>query len=450
MKKLALFLSLICLCCLLAACPAPHTHTPADPVRENERAASCLSEGGYDSVVYCTGCSEELSRTPVVAEAQKPHTPAVPVRENEIPATCAAKGGYDTVTYCKDCSEELDRTATELETETVPDHTWEDGTCAACGAAQLGMRKLSDGTYMVSGLGKFKGTDVIVPAFYNGQPVVSIGGTAFYLRRSIRSVVISEGVSRIADYAFAESPAIERVSIPASVTKIGELAFSDTPLKTVTVAEGNPVYHAAGGCLIETESKTLVRACIGATIPTDGSVCIIGEGAFSNDDFIASITLPATVTKIGGSAFSGCTVLERVVIPEGVTEIGGSAFSGCYALTEITLPSSVQKIGPFAFSNCRALERIAIPEGVSAIEKQTFYLCTALQEVTVPESVTAIAPDVFNGCSALTRIAFADASGWYWTYRQGDTGGTLTDLSDPAENAAYFTYICRECYWYKK
>ena len=42
--------------------PATGIHTPGEPVRENENAASCTAVGGYDTVVYCTVCQAELSR----------------------------------------------------------------------------------------------------------------------------------------------------------------------------------------------------------------------------------------------------------------------------------------------------------------------------------------------------------------------------------------------------
>lgn len=38
-------------------------HTPMDPVRENETAPTCSEFGGYDDVVYCSVCNEEVSRT---------------------------------------------------------------------------------------------------------------------------------------------------------------------------------------------------------------------------------------------------------------------------------------------------------------------------------------------------------------------------------------------------
>ena len=46
---------------------APHVHTPGDPVKENEVAATCTEEGSYDLVTYCTsGDGYEMSREHVV------------------------------------------------------------------------------------------------------------------------------------------------------------------------------------------------------------------------------------------------------------------------------------------------------------------------------------------------------------------------------------------------
>lgn len=44
-------------------------HTPGDPVKENEVEATCLEAGGYDLVVYCTVCKEEISRIHTRIEA---------------------------------------------------------------------------------------------------------------------------------------------------------------------------------------------------------------------------------------------------------------------------------------------------------------------------------------------------------------------------------------------
>lgn len=41
------------------------THTPAKAVEENRVEATCAKAGSYDSVVYCSVCNKEITRTPV-------------------------------------------------------------------------------------------------------------------------------------------------------------------------------------------------------------------------------------------------------------------------------------------------------------------------------------------------------------------------------------------------
>ena len=122
-------------------------HTPAEAVKENETAATCTEAGGYDMVIYCSVCNEELSRvhtdlpalghewgewaetTPATCTADGVetrtcsrcgetetraidalgHTPADAVKENDVAATCTEAGGYDLVIYCSVCGEELYR-----------------------------------------------------------------------------------------------------------------------------------------------------------------------------------------------------------------------------------------------------------------------------------------------------------------------------------------------------
>ena len=54
-------------------CTAPsatvHTHTPGEPVTENNNAPTCTAAGSYDTVVYCTTCGAELSRETTNVEA---------------------------------------------------------------------------------------------------------------------------------------------------------------------------------------------------------------------------------------------------------------------------------------------------------------------------------------------------------------------------------------------
>ena len=244
-------------------------------------------------------------------------------------------------------------------------------------------------------------TDLVIP-----DGVTSIGDYAFRGCESLTSVTIPDSVTNIGRGAFQDCYSLTYVTIPDSVTSIGDYAFSDwdsltsvtipngvtsmsgaafatcSSLERLTVAPGNPKYHSAGNCIIETETGTLIRGCNNSVIPTDGSV-----------------------TRIGDHAFSGCHSLTSVTIPDGVTSIGESAFS-CCSLTSIAIPDGVTSIRDYAFAYCTALKSIAIPDSVTSIGSRAFDGCTSLTSITIPDSVTSIGGYAFVCCDALTFVTF--------------------------------------------
>ncbi len=141
-------------------------------------------------------------------------------------------------------------------------------------------------------------------------------------------------VTSIQGGVFSGYDLLKRIVIPDSVTLIAAGALECcNALESIEVAPGNPVYHSAGNCLIETKSKTLVAGCKTSIIPKDGSVTSIGDFAFCGCSSLESIVIPDSVTSIGDSAFYGCWSLTSIVIPDSVTYIGGYAFGGRNSLT---------------------------------------------------------------------------------------------------------------------
>ncbi len=90
-------------------------HIPGEVEQEDYEEPDCLYDGGYDEVVYCTVCDEELERTHVVLEASGYHVPGEAVEEEYEEPDCYNDGGYDEVIYCTVCDEELERTHVVLE-----------------------------------------------------------------------------------------------------------------------------------------------------------------------------------------------------------------------------------------------------------------------------------------------------------------------------------------------
>ncbi|MBR4868539.1 MAG: leucine-rich repeat protein, partial [Clostridia bacterium] len=268
--------------------------------------------------------------------------------------------------------------------------------------------------------------------------VTTIGSYAFYSCTALSSVTIPDSVKYINSYAFYGCLGLSSIMIPKSVTSIASSAFSDcSSLESITVEEENKVYHSAGNCLIETESKTLVLGCKNSIIPTDGSVTAIGERAFYGCTGLTSVSIPDGVTTIGDSAFRDCSSLESVAIPGSVTTINDRAFFSCTKLISVTIPKSVNSVRGISFAGCSSLASITVEEGnkvyhsagnclietesktlvlgcknsiiptdgsVTAIGERAFQGCTGLTSVTLPKSVTTIYSYAFFNCTKLVNI----------------------------------------------
>ena len=77
-------------------------HTEGEAVVEKSVAPTCENAGNYDSVVYCSVCSVELSRNNVIVPATG-HTEAI---NAAVPATCT-EAGLTEGKYCSVCSKLL-------------------------------------------------------------------------------------------------------------------------------------------------------------------------------------------------------------------------------------------------------------------------------------------------------------------------------------------------------
>ncbi|MDR0613407.1 MAG: leucine-rich repeat protein [Dysgonamonadaceae bacterium] len=195
------------------------------------------------------------------------------------------------------------------------------------------------------------------------SPLHSSEEASTEFKKSIKTVIIEEGVTTVGANAFAHCPSLTSATIPEGVTAIGAYAFTNCYSLTSVI------------------------------IPN--SVTSIGLEAFAYDFSLTSATLPEGLSRIERGVFFADTVLVSVNIPDSVTSIGVYAFTHCYALTSVNLPKGLSCIEEYAFANT-GLVSVTIPCSVKEINNCAFGSCHSLEKITVsyPRPIR-IEPSVF-------------------------------------------------------
>ena len=293
-----------------------------------------------------------------------------------------------------------------MEGEWIEVPEWENIMHGTCGENINWRFNPTDSVLTISGTGEMTNYRS------NGAPWYNV------FRQGIKTVIISNGVTGIGDYAFNACVNIESITLPLTVSNIGKSAFNGC---------SSLLYINLPIALKQIKDNTFSGCKNLQSIQIPDSVRSIGASAFANCSSLLSLVLPNSVDSIGNFAFNYCSALESIIYPEEVTYIGqwlmqictsltnvslpqnltsleSDFFSGCSSLQEITLPSSIQIIRSGAFRNCTSLNSINIPQSVTLIEGSAFIGCTGLSSIYIPQSVSQIGEGAFEGCSGILSI----------------------------------------------
>ena len=321
------------------------------------------------------------------------------------------------------------------------------------------------------------------------------------INEGITEIKVQDNVTKIKDNTFAGMSTLENIEIPSSVTNIGKgTLYGCTSLKSVTlpfVGESNNAskgYNEVLGYIFGysvTSFKNRVEGTVEQYYEGDDYYCYyipksletvnllsakaIGDHAFYDCEFIASITIPNGVTNIGDHAFYNCDVLKSIDIPSSVISIEDSAFSCCASLKTVNFAndSKLSSIGEYVFSWCESLEiinlgvnnqlhsigdkafiwcesltSIEIPNSVTSIYWGAFRYCSSLESIVIPNSVTSIGSDAFSDCRSLNTVYYGGtASDWgnitIDSNNQNLTNATIYYYSEsqPTTAGNYWRYV---------
>ena len=270
-----------------------------------------------------------------------------------------------------------------------------------------------DGTYAVEvGQAKYL-SEIEIPATYNGKAVTEIGKKGFSDCPNLISVTISEGITKIGDYAFQgslQTLSNNKIVIPDSVTTIGNYAFQGCDYIDIVWGDGVAIIgdYAFADAIISN----------GGFIKFPDSLKYIGEGAFSENSF-SEIHIPAGVAYIGKNAFSSSFLsktfyCEAAFCPASWDSAWGPGqySTVSWGYNNITTDPEYDYVVHNGKATITAYKgsssEIIIPERLDGYEVTgigaVFAYNKAITKVVIPEGISYIAPRAFEGCSAITEI----------------------------------------------
>ena len=225
--------------------------------------------------------------------------------------------------------------------------------------------------------------------------VEKIGHGAFS-SNSIDSINFGN-VSHVATMAFQDNT-LTNIVIPSTVTGIGGLAFGDCNTDTVTIAGSVKVIGEAAF-----ENQNGVPTITSITLGNGIEEIMMGAFATTN---ITSITIPSSVKKIGDGAFFNNTKLKTLTLNSGLEEIGAWAFQNDAVLTGAKLPNTLTSLGEGAFYGCRELSSLTLSNKLTVIPRRAFYN-SRISSLTIPSSIKRIEDEALK-CryTSLKKVTF--------------------------------------------
>ncbi len=318
-----------------------------------------------------------------------------------------------------------------------------------CGDNIIWSLNTSTGLLEINGNGKMYDYDVLD----NKAPWISY-------RKYIEDVIVSEGITSIGNYAFADCNKMVELSLPSTLKTIGAGSFqvcssltqvklpeglkniganafwSCSKLKkleipsTLTAFSFSSINHTSSldeivfpnGCnFMHVSANAMGIKCIDDV--TEGPVYfgnllyeyrgempentiftvrnntrIIRGSSFKDQTGLKEIIIPDSVWYVGIDAFAGTAWYDNQ--PDGLVMAGKVAYDykGTMDINEVVaLPEGTTGISPRAFKNDDLLVQLGIPSTLKVIGQESFYFTNRLTDISLPSDFKVIDYRAFDG-----------------------------------------------------
>ena len=289
---------------------------------------------------------------------------------------------------------------TNLTSVTLPNGLLSIGDGAFLDCSALGSVQLPYGLKTI-GMNAFENCSSLTGHIVLPDSIASIGRYAF-ANCSFTEITFQGNIGLLDYFVFENNVDLKKVTICGDIWADPNRQWWTAPFDGCTSLE--TIIVEEGVTRIAEEMFAYIPSNVSITLPS--TLKTIDMYAFWCCTGLTSIVIPEGVTIIDVSVFQGCTGLTSVTIPEGVTTLERDVFDGCTNLTSINLPSTLTSIGENCFYNS-GLTSVSIPEGVTTIGSGAFSRCGDLVSIDLPISLQQTGTDAFWECYSLAQINYA-------------------------------------------
>ncbi len=261
---------------------------------------------------------------------------------------------------------------------------------------------------------------IIVPSFYKGLPVISIGASSFQ-NSAISSIELPSTLLEVGNFAFYKCNNLIEIDIPDTVETIGVQAFYQCDfLENVIIGNGVELirFEAFRSCdslkvvklgasikkmehhaFYSSTNKIYIdnlEAWFNISFEEESNPISLTDEFYVGDKLLTELKIPDSVVSINPYTFYSYNPLTKVVLGNNVVTIGASAFKKCSKITEVIFNEKLKEIEDYAFSECTEIEKLDFGNALESIGAEAFYYNTNLTNVLLPKTLKFLGTKAFG------------------------------------------------------